>query len=235
MNTGAFKAGDVTVFDPAQKHHYQPAYTMVGGGVIGNAAKAKTMEDKYVVRSQLKMFQNSPQTKWVPKGVTSMQPESNKLTLDDGTEVEYEYLVVAPGCQLRFDQIKGASAALADESCPVGSIYTLKGAYKTSLLRESFKGGKAIFTLPTMPIKCGGAPQKIMYLSEETWRNKKISADVEFRTTVGSLFPNCQKFADALKPIAASKGINVEYFNKLVEIDGENRVATFENLQTGEN
>lgn len=73
-----------------------------------------------------------------------------------------------------------------------------------------------------------------MYLSEETWRNKKIRADINFHTTVGNLFPNCQKFADALAPIAASKGINVHFKQQLVEVDGDNRVATFKDLDSGE-
>jgi sulfide:quinone oxidoreductase len=46
----------------------------------------------------------------------------------------------------------------------------MAGAYKTSVMRESFSGGKAIFTAPNPPIKCGGAPLKIAFLSEETWR-----------------------------------------------------------------
>jgi sulfide:quinone oxidoreductase len=73
-----------------------------------------------------------------------------------------------------------------------------------------------------------------MYLSEETWRNKNLGADIHFHTSVGNLFPNCQKFADALKPIAESKGINVSYKSNLVEIDKDNRVATFKNLDTGD-
>lgn len=115
------------------------------------------------------------------------------MTLSDGTIVTYEYLVISPGCQLRFDQIKGAKEAIEDQNCPVSTIYTLNGAYKTSSMRENFKGGKAIFTLPTMPIKCGGAPQKIMYLSEETWRKNGVrkNCDVNFNTTAGNLFPNC--------------------------------------------
>lgn len=59
---------------------------------------------------------------------------------------------------LRFDKIEGAKEALEEASSPVGSIYRLDLAYKTNALRERFSGGKAIFMLPTMPIKCGGAP-----------------------------------------------------------------------------
>jgi sulfide:quinone oxidoreductase len=83
-----------------------------------------------------------------------------------------------------------------------------------------------------MPIKCGGAPQKIMYLSEETWRKKKISSNINWHTTVGNLFPNCQKYADALAPIAASKGININFKSQLVAVDGSNRVATFKDLDS---
>ncbi len=35
---------------------------------------------------------------------------------------------------------------------------------------QKFKGGNAIFTFPKMPVKCPGAPQKIMYLTEDYFR-----------------------------------------------------------------
>jgi sulfide:quinone oxidoreductase len=37
IQSGAVSARDITVIDPTTEHHYQPAYTMVGGGVLGNA------------------------------------------------------------------------------------------------------------------------------------------------------------------------------------------------------
>jgi len=62
-----------------------------------------------------------------------------------------------------------------------------------------------------MPVKCGGAPQKIMYLCEETWKNKNLDSNINFYTSVGNLFPNCPKYAEALKPIAKEKEINVHF------------------------
>ena len=35
---------------------------------------------------------------------------------------------------------------------------------------QNFEGGNAIFTVPNTPIKCLGAPQKIMYLAEDYFR-----------------------------------------------------------------
>ena len=31
-----FGNGEITIFDPSETHYYQPSYTMVGGGVLGN-------------------------------------------------------------------------------------------------------------------------------------------------------------------------------------------------------
>ena len=74
-----------------------------------------------------------------------------------------------------------------------------------------------------------------MYLSEETFRKNGVRkiTDVHFNTTAGNLFPNCLKYADALKPIAESKGIKVTYKSLLTHVDKDNRIATFKDLDTG--
>lgn len=86
----------------------------------------------------------------------------------NGTQVEYDFLVIATGLQLRFDKIEGLSDAL--DTPGVCSIYDYQLAQKTRDEIQKFKGGNAIFTFPNTPIKCAGAPQKIMYLAEETFR-----------------------------------------------------------------
>ena len=42
---------------------------------------------------------------------------------------------------------------------------------------QNFEGGNAIFTVPNTPIKCLGAPQKIMYLAEDYFRKVHFSSD----------------------------------------------------------
>lgn len=96
--------------------------------------------------------------KWEQAAVTKYDPEANSVVTSRGETYSYDFLVVAQGNQLRFDMIEGAKEALDDPNCPVGSIYTLDSAFKTSQMREDFKGGKALFTMPVVPIKCGGAP-----------------------------------------------------------------------------
>ena len=133
---------------------------------------------------------------WIKQKVTSLDPDNNSIGLEDGSACSYDYLVVSPGIRLRFDQIEGAQEALDDGQTPVGSIYTLEGAYKTSQLREAFKGGNAIFTVPPFPIKCGGAPQKIMYLSEATFRKNGVrdETNMQFYSSPPNIFPPCKEF-----------------------------------------
>ena len=150
---------------------------------------------------------------WLQQRVSKVDPDNNTLYVEDNENpMTYDYLVMCSGVELRYDLIEGSSEALDDSDCPVGSMYRLDYAYKMSNLRQTFKSGKAIFTLPTMPVKCGGAPQKIMYLSDETWRKNGVrdNIDMHWFTSAGGMFP-VKKYGDALKPLALSKGIDLHF------------------------
>ena len=124
--------------------------------------------------------------------------------------------------------IPGATEALDNPDCPVGSMYNLNYAYKMRRLRQDFEGGKAIFTVPQMPIKCGGAPQKIMHLSEETWRKTGVrdNCDIHFYTSGPSMFP-VKKYSDALLPLTQNKNIGVHLSHLIKSVDGQNQTVTF--------
>lgn len=63
-------------------------------------------------------------------------------------------------------------------SSGVSSNYSSDSVTKTYEYLNSFKGGETIFTFPPLPIKCPGAPQKIMYLAEELF--KRVMDDLIF-------------------------------------------------------
>lgn len=79
-------------------------------------------------------------------------------------------LIVAVGLQLDYGKIDGATEALAKDP-RVCSNFSPKYVNKTYKAFQAFpKSGSAIFTMPVMPIKCPGAPQKIMYLFDDYLR-----------------------------------------------------------------
>ena len=85
-------------------------------------------------------------------------------------QLKYDFLIVALGLKINYHKIAGLPEALEDPNSPVATNYSPKYVQKTFQLISNYKGGNAIFTMPPLPIKCPGAPQKIMYLAEDYFR-----------------------------------------------------------------
>ena len=66
----------------------------------------------------------------------------------------------------------------------VCSNYHPKYVQKTFPAMQAFKEGNAIFTYPNTPIKCGGAPQKILYLTEDYFRKVNLPTGNVFQYCV---------------------------------------------------
>lgn len=233
-NSPNFKAEDVFVFEPRDEHHYQPSYTMIGGGVIStNPAKVKSQEHKFLKRPMDSMFKTGVTLK--KEEVLTFDPANNKFDTNKGTYT-YDYLVVAPGLRLRYDLITGAQEALDDPDHPVVSIYREDYAYKTLRFRERMHEGNAIFYQPPMPVKCGGAPQKILYLSDSRWKEQgRINKiNVKYYTALPIMFPPCEKYSIALNKVREEKNIPVFYKHNLKAVDKDNKIAKFHRADTDE-
>lgn len=98
-------------------------------------------------------------------------------------------------------------------------------------MRENFKGGKAIFTQPPPPVKCGGGPQKIVYLCNDYWKKNNIKANLNFYTFAPSIF-GVPYFAAALQKYADKNGIQVFTNSQLMSVN--EKTATFKNVSTGQ-
>jgi hypothetical protein len=80
---------------------------------------------------------------------------------------------MATGIEINYNGVKGLTEALENDD-KVCSVYGAKYVTKVFPALQNIKEGNAIFTFPKMPIKCPGAPQKIMYLAEEYFREVNI-------------------------------------------------------------
>ncbi|MCB0377909.1 MAG: NAD(P)/FAD-dependent oxidoreductase [Bdellovibrionales bacterium] len=213
---------DLTIIEPSDTHYYQPLWTLVGGGVFPLSKSRRPMKD----------FMPQGVT-WIQKAVATFQPEQNELTLQDGNKVSYDFLVVAPGIQIDWNKIEGLTETLGKNG--VCTNYSKDVVEYTWQTMKNLKGGRALFTFPNTPIKCAGAPQKVMYLAEETFRNNKVrdKVEVKFVSAGGGIF-GVAKYKAALEKVIAKRGINTLYGHNLVKIDGLNKVATFKNNETGD-
>ena len=205
----------ITLIDPAEKHYYQPGWTMVGRGVF---------TPQSTERDTASLIPKG--VKWLAQAVANFDPMSNTLTLDNDERVQYEQLVVAAGLSLNWTAVEGLAENLGKNG--VTSNYTYATAPYTWELVKNLKGGRAVFTQPAMPIKCAGAPQKAMYLSADHWRKQgRIgSIQIDFCTATPGLF-GVADYVPALMEYVDRYGAQLNFQTNLTKVDGERKIAVF--------
>lgn len=212
----------MVIVDPSDKHYYQPLWTLVGGG----AAK---VEDS--VRDQAGLIPEG--VKWIQDEVTAILPDENQLTTHHSGAILYDYLVVAAGVKIYWDRVPGLKESIGKNGvCSNYSVHYVQSTWENI---RNFKGGTAIFTQPSTQIKCGGAPQKIMYLADDYFRQSGVRAKskIVFASGLPNIFA-VKRYADTLEKVVERKDIDTKFRVELIGIDGEGKNATFEQLDTQE-
>lgn len=219
---GWFNRQDVAIVEPAASHYYQPLWTLVGGGVVSKDSTARPMQRVIPSRAT-----------WIRDAVTEFTPHENTIQTRDGKTIHYDWLVVAAGLQIHWDKIQGLKETICKNGvCSNYSFETVDSTWQTI---QNFRGGTAIFTMPSGAIKCGGAPQKIMYLADETFRRNGVreQSQIVFSTALSNLFA-VERYRKTLEQIVQRKQIECHFAEELVEVHGEAREAVFRQLSTGE-
>jgi len=217
------KGCEVTLIEPSDVHYYQPLWTLVGAGI-------SKVEDS--MKPQSKVIDK--RINWVQKRCVNFDPENNKVIIQENenqtSTIGYDALVVATGLEIYWDKIKGLKESLGKNGvCSNYSVETVPFTWK--FLSEA-TGGNFLFTFPPTPVKCAGAPQKIMYLVEDYLNSKGLreKCNFGFYSAVGELFA-VKHYADALNKICDSRDLNRYFGHDLIEVDGENRVAKFKKVK----
>lgn len=212
----ARKSLDIAIIEPSTKHYYQPLWTLVGGGVF---PKERSEHDEASVIPR--------DVTWIRDAVAEACPHEDGVLTVGGERITYRFLVVAPGIQVNWGDIPGLPEALGKDG--VCSNYSYETVDKTWEFIRSFKGGNAVFTQPSTPIKCGGAPQKIAYLADDAFRKAGVrdKSNVIFATAGGGIFA-VEKYAKTLRTVIERKGIDARYGHNLVELRPDVHEAVFE-------
>ena len=209
----------VGIIDPADTHYYQPAWTLVGGGTYNYDDTAKPMKDLIPDGAD-----------WIQDYATGFDADNNIVKTQNSGEIAYDYLVVAPGLVMDLTLIDGLESAL--DKGVVCSNYT--DPKHTWEVIQNFKGGNAVFTQPTTPIKCGGAPQKIAYLAADYFRKNKIDARVIFATP-GTVLFGVKEIRETLQKVVDRYGMHFKPFYAPIKIDADKKIITYKYVGDDEN
>ena len=205
----------VAVLEPSAQHFYQPLWTLVGAGAADIASTVRPEAD-YIPEG----------TRWIQDRAEEVDPVRQQVLTRGGARLTYDFLVVAPGIQLDWDRVRGLREALKTPF--VSSNYDFRLAPKTWEMVRAFQGGTALFTHPATPVKCAGAPQKIMYLVADHLRRSGLAG--KSRVVFGSggkvLFA-VQPFARVLEGVVERYGIETHFGHDLVEVRAHTREALF--------
>lgn len=217
-----FNRRDVAVIEPSDKHYYQPLWTLVGAGLASKEATERS-ESSVIPR----------RVTWIRDAVAEFLPEQNMIRTRDGKTVTYDWLIVGAGLQINWGKIPGLQESIGKNG--VCSNYSYGTVDSTWDAIRHFHGGNAVFTNPSGAVKCGGAPQKIMYLADDRFRE----AGVRDKTKIiyASALPNIfavEPYRATLENVVARKDIECRFRHELMEIRPQSKEAIFKNLDTHE-
>ncbi|MGW8553741.1 FAD-dependent oxidoreductase [Streptomyces tubercidicus] len=211
----------IALLEPSETHWYQPLWTLVGGGQAPLRSSLRTEAEVI-----------PPGVRWLRERATAVDPTARTVTTASGRVLSYGRLVLAPGLQLDWDGVPGLAAALGHGG--VSSNYRPDLAPLTWDLIRRMRSGTAVFTMPSGPVKCGGAPQKIAYLAADHWRKRGVLGAI--RTILVLPEPAMFKvpvFSRALTETARRYGIEVRLSSEMTRLDGAAREAVITDHTTG--
>lgn len=214
---------DITIIDGAEKIDYQPGYTLIASGVYGP-------DDVTYDRAEL----IPSGVKWIKEYASEIDADNNSVTTASGQKIDYDYLVVATGCETDYSMINGLSEEDVGRN-GITSVYTLSGSQKAFAQIQEFveHGGTGLFTDPATPIKCGGAPKKIQFLVDDYARREGKHDKIKtiFLPDGGAMF-SVKEYATMIEELYKEKGMEWRFRHNLIEIDPSAKRATFEHTYT---
>jgi sulfide:quinone oxidoreductase len=155
----------ITVVDPSDTHYYQPGYLFIPFGIY--------QPDEVV----------KPTKRFIPSGVDLVTAsvdrvvaDENKVLLEDGSELAYDYLIIATGTTPRPDETPGMAD---DMGGSVHEFYTYAGASRLAEVLKTWEGGKLVVHVTEMPIKCPVAPLEFTFLADAFFTEQGLRDQVQ--------------------------------------------------------
>lgn len=209
----------ITIVDKREAHFYQPGWTLVASGVWP-AAKTVDSNARY----------HPAGVEWVRDNVAEFDPAANAIVTEGGQRINYDFLIVATGCQLNYSAIEGMDTSAIGQN-GLGSVYhSIDAAAATWAAMDAFRrtGGRAVANMPSTPMKCAGAPIKMTFMLADRLRQAGTleQSDITFYSGLGTVF-GVPAYNEFILNRFATLGVDVEFNQRLASIDIGSRRATF--------
>ncbi len=161
---------DVTLVEPDASFISCPLSNLVVGG-------SKRMGDITIAYAGLAKYG----VKKISQRATAIDADKRIITLADGSTLPYDRLVMAPGIEFMFEDVRGMSAASIQQM-----PHAWRAGAQTTLLRNQLTamadGGTVVMSVPMAPYRCPPGPyeracQIAAYLKAQKPKSKLIVLD----------------------------------------------------------
>lgn len=204
---------DVTLIEPNREFVSCPLSNRVLAGTWGMADITHSYEGlkKHGVRM-------------VRRAAAGIDPVGRIVTLDDGQQLRYDRLIVAPGIELDYRDIPGMRDPASQELIP----HAWKAGPQTQLLRKQLEnmkdGGVYALTVPRSPFRCPPGPYERACQVAHYFRTHKPRSKVLILDANEDIVSKKGLFRKAWQEHYASI---IEYHpnNALVDVDVATRTA----------
>jgi sulfide:quinone oxidoreductase len=154
------KGDRVTLIGQGPRYHFVPSNPWVAVGW-------RKRED---IEVDLPAVMNRKGIRYLPQGAKRVHAKDNRIELEDGTSVDYDYLVIATGPELAFDEIEGLGPNGHTQSiCHVDHAVTAKDAFETFAKKPG-----PIVVGAVQGASCFGPAYEFAFILDTELRRRKI-------------------------------------------------------------
>lgn len=168
---------DITIVDKHKTHYYQPGFLFIPFGIYNKQDVIK------------------PKADFIPAGVNiiysdidKIVPDNNKVLLEGGKILNYDFLIVATGTRVDPTETPGLKDELWQKE--IFDFYTVEGAVALREFFETWQGGRLVMNIAELPFKCPVAPLEFVFLADEYFTKAGIrdKVDITYVTPLPGAF-----------------------------------------------
>lgn len=201
----------ITIVDQEKVHYYQPGFLFIPFNIYQKNDVIKPKSDFIPVGVQI-----------IYSEIKLIEAEENKVTLENGTVLNYDLMVIATGVQMKPEETPGLKEKLWYNK--IFDFYTIEGALALQKFFKTWEGGKLVMAISEMPFKCPVAPIEFVCLAEAFFTAKGIrdKVDITFVTPLPGAFtkPIATKM---LSELLTEKNIKIIPDFYIEKVDNENQ------------
>lgn len=201
----------ISIVDERKEHHYQPGYLFLPFDIYSPDDIIKSIDE--FIPKDAELFRGS---------IDKIVPKENKVQMADGSELNYDVLIIATGAKIGPEETEGMKGSEWHKS--VFDFYTFEGSLALRNKLRDWQGGKLVVHITEMPIKCPVAPLEFAFLADSFFKHKHMRDKVEitYVTPLSGAFTK-PKATEALEHLLHDKNINIESDFAIEHVDNERK------------